>query len=131
MPNFVTTLEILSNPWSESFKEIDTNNLELPSRKEWLYDNTLTIEQVNLWEKIYYEPGVIVVQAAWDPYAEFYIITHNLHLQDLQFVETFYGKNAEHCLELALKKFGISLPKNQIWVDHLTCAMQQKLKTEC
>jgi len=121
--NFVTTLDILKNPWNDEFHVDKSVTIDLPARTEWLYKTELKIEDVRIWEKIYYDPGIIGIYAAWDPYAEFYIITHPSHPK-LKFIQAFYGKDAQFFLEEEVKKYGVQLPKNRIWIDHSICAYQ-------
>ena len=85
---------------------MDSDTLVLPPKQEWDYSRELRIEDVNLWE-IIAEPWDIGFYAAWDPYAQFYLIRiepehwknsystkANPHKRSFQF-ETYYGPGSE------------------------------------
>lgn len=83
----------------------------------WDYEKNPTIEDVKYWEQLYYVPGTIGIYAAYDPYIEFYIIVHNLFLDQNFGIETFYGSGANKNLWKRAKSLGINLPTSQIWVN--------------
>lgn len=108
MPTFKNTLDILSNPWSFEFSE-ENSISNLPSSASWDLDKEITVDDVLLWEQLYYEPGNVGVYAAYNPYTEFYLITYNLFFETELKFETFYGKNAaQQCFDRA-NKLGICL----------------------
>jgi hypothetical protein len=109
---FKTIEEILSDPWNLKSDDVNT----LPARREWQYKSALKFEQVVLWEEIYNQPGNISVYAAWDPYAEFYIIVYNLFSNTPSGIQQFYGIDAVKMLQEKLKTFNITLPTDRIWV---------------
>lgn len=114
MPVYKTTEEILKFPWKD--KEL-TQPLNLRKPGNWHYNSELKINDVVLWEEIYYQPGNIGIYAAWSPYAEYYMITYNLFLNSKYGVETFYADNACKQVWERVKKFGIDLPTNLVWVE--------------
>jgi hypothetical protein len=116
MPLFFTTEEILHNPWISSTEPVSA---DLPARVEWPYKTELMFEEVRLWEQIYCQHGNISVYAAWDPYAEFYILVYNLFANEPQGIKRFYGIDAAQRLQEELKKFEIFLPENRVWVMFL------------
>jgi hypothetical protein len=93
MPTFKNTIDILSNPWSFEFSEENAIS-NLPSSILWESDEEITVSDVLLWEQLYYEPGNVGVYTAYNPYAEFYLITYNLFFETELKFETFYGKTA-------------------------------------
>lgn len=109
---FKTTEEILNDPWNLKSDDVDT----LPARREWQYKTALEFKEVELWEEIYSQPGNISVYAAWDPYAEFYIIVYNLFSNAPFGIQQFYGIDAVKMLQEKLKTFNITLPTDRIWV---------------
>ena len=114
MPFFKSTLNILGKPWEdEAFNPnwMDSNTLVLPPKKNWDYKRELQIEDINLWEVILEHGGGFGIYAAWDPYAEFYMVTIGPGN-----IETFYGKGAQKRLREYLKKWDVPLPNNKIWV---------------
>lgn len=107
-----TTEQILSNSWNESKNEV------FPSRTpaRWLETTALELDDIKLWEQLFYQPGLIGVYVSWEPYEEFYIIVHLLHL-DKRFIEIFYGIDAVDCVLDRCKNFNIILPSNEVFID--------------
>lgn len=109
---------------------MDSDKLILPPCEQWDYSRELRIEDVNIWEVIA-EPWDVGIYAAWDPFAEFFLIRHetdyhtNPHWQDdrvkglprkFQF-ETYYGKQAQKFVLKRAKELGVHLNFNKVWVD--------------
>ncbi len=107
-----TTEQILSSSWNEDKNEVFP--LRTPAR--WLESTSLELDDIKLWEEIFYQPGLIGVYVSWEPYEEFYIIVHLLHL-DKQFIETFYGDDAVARVIERCKNFNIILSSNEIFVE--------------
>jgi len=105
-----STAHIRDNPWEISIDDIDPLSI-IPTRF-WNNIDILKIEDVNLWEQIYFQSGNIAVYAAWDPYADFYMITYNLFINSPLGIETFYGSDSQEIITKKLEKYGIKLP---IW----------------
>lgn len=102
--------DILSSPWGEIVKQ-ETYPNRTPIK--WLEDRNMEIHDVAMWEEIFYEPGAIGVYVSWQPYEEFYIIVHNLHLHHNLF-ETFVGPSAPDLVVERCKLFGIELPYKEV-----------------
>jgi len=120
MPFFKTTYNILTKPWEdESWDDnwMDSDTLVLPPKKDWDYKRELTIEDVSLWEVIYQQGGGLGVYVSWDPYAEFYLITHDHFSIKTNSIETYYGVGAQESVQRRAKELGIPLILNKIWVD--------------
>ena len=118
MPFFKTTKNILVDH-GEYFDAnwMDSNELVLPPRQDWTYDKEMQLEDVDIWEVIG-EYGNIGIYAAWQPYAEFYIIVPNYSLRAAgRDIETFYGTKASIRLTQRAKIYGVNLKQNKIWVD--------------
>lgn len=115
MAVYRTTESLLEKCW-EDLNDFPSTSL-YPARE---YCNTwekLKYSDIRLWELIFHIPGGLSVYAAWDPYTEFYIIVHDLFKKTAEGIEEFYGPNAESNLTDRLKKYGISLPKNRVWIN--------------
>ena len=118
MPFFKTTVNILKDN-NEYFDPnwMDSDKLILPPHTKWPYDRELQIEDIDLWEVIF-EVGSIGLYAAWQPYAEFYLIKPPWQLLEQGWgLETYYGTGAAKKAELRLKELGVSLPKHHVWVS--------------
>lgn len=114
MPFFRTTHNIFKDK-GEHFDPnwMDSNKLELPPQTHWDYKRELQIEDINLWEVIF--EGGFGVYAAWDPYAEFYMLIHPLyHNKD---IEVFYGRNANKRIRKRMKELGIPFYTHKAWVE--------------
>jgi len=114
MPFFKTTYNILTKPdEDEAFdpKWFESDKLVLPPKKEWDYKRDLQIDDVSLWEVIFDLGGGTGLYAAWDPYAEFFMLTFRGS------IETFYGKGAQQRLKARLKELNLNYTEHNYWVD--------------
>jgi hypothetical protein len=120
MPFFKTNKNIFKNlDEDELFEEnwMDSDTLILPPKTEWDYSRDLIIEDVEIWEQIYYEGSGLGLYASWLPYAEFYLITKRLYLINTDSIETFYGKKSgERAFNRAVE-LGMPVQLKKIWVD--------------
>ena len=116
MPFFKTTQNILVNVDQDELHNdnwFDTPFLQLPPNKNWDYSRDLTIEDVNIWEVILQESGRIGVYAAWDPYAEFYMITTGFFNE----IETYQGPKVQKKVQKRMKELGFQFSVKKIIVD--------------
>ena len=127
MAVYRSTQEILGSSW-EDINDIPSTSL-YPQREYCNSWQQLTYNDIKLWELIYHVPGGISVYAAWNPYTEFYIIVHDLFKSLPCGIEQFYGSNAETQVVERLKKFGITLPENQVWINPDIAWMYDKLSS--
>jgi len=122
---FRTTAEILSAVWNQrdfNLTSVPSYPTELPDKQSWLHRSDLTFDRVEVWETLYYKGGVMGMYAAWNPYAEFFVITHTLFLDSAAGVEIFYGQGATRQFYNRAKELGVELPIGPVWVEpeHLT-----------
>ena len=121
MPVFKTTKNILIKKDEDEFFDtnwMDSNKIVLPPNKKWDYKRNLTIEDVDIWEVLYEAGGLFGAYAAWNPFAEFYMITPGHHLLSKGHgIETYSGPNASMQVYKRMKNFGVTLAINQVWVD--------------
>jgi hypothetical protein len=110
-----TFAEILDTPW----QDLDNVGSTTLDNSQWHYIREMQIDDVTLWEQIYYKGGHIGIYAAWDPYAEFYLLVYNLFIDTPLGIRTFYGPNARTQIEEEASRLGITLTQNKIWVDEL------------
>ena len=126
MPTFRTT-EQIKQGWGEFFDEnwMNSNTLILPPKESWKYDREMRIEDVNVWEVIA-EPWDVGVYAAWDPYAEFYLIRREtgyaainwyLHSDRKFEFETYYGPGANQAVQKRMKELNIPFETTEVWVE--------------
>ena len=108
-----TTEEIFKNPWSNVGNLIDTP----PKIENWDYTDVVSISTVNLWETLFFQPGNIGIYASWDPYIEYYILTHNLFLDFQPSILEFYGSGSNKQIIQKCKDLKIEITPNSIWVD--------------
>ena len=121
MPFFKTTYNIFTKPWEdEAFDKnwMDSNKIVLPPKTDWDYARDIKIEDVLLWEVIYQASGGIGVYAAWDPYAEFYMITDRFcTTSNDSSITTYYGSGATKKVIQKMRQMQIPFNVNEIWVD--------------
>jgi hypothetical protein len=122
MPFFRTTHSILKAPWESEYFDpnwMDSDTLVLPPSPLWDYAREMQVEDVDIWEILWQAGGGWGVYAAWCPYAEFYLITHNVEARGVDTMkwETFYGKGAQERLKKRLDELSIPYSQNKIWVD--------------
>jgi len=92
---------------------MDSNVIITPPNKPWDYSRELNIEDIDLWEVIW-ESSLAGVYAAWNPHAEYYLITTPYEKNT---VETYYGAGANAKVIDRLKELGAAVSTNEIWVE--------------
>jgi hypothetical protein len=120
MPFFKTNYNIFTTPWEDELFDpnwMNSDKLVLPPNPSWDYSRELQIEDVDVWEQIYFSSGGLGLYAAWCPYAEFYLITNNLFNGKQPMIETFYGPEAREKAYYRGKELGMPLSLNKIWVE--------------
>lgn len=135
MPFFKSNKDIFLEPWNEEvFNEnwMDSNTLILPSggpndlNNKWDYKRELSVEDIEIWEQIYYQGGGLGLYAAWLPYAEFYMITKHLFMYLNDGIETFYGELASKKAYKRAIELGMPVHLNKIWVSEEDAWLYQK-----
>ena len=120
MPTFKTTKNILTTPWEDELWDdnwMDSDKLILPPHSDWDYKRELQIEDVSVWEVIYQQGGGLGIYAAWDPYAEFYLITQHQFAVRTNAIETYYGPGAQTAVQKRIKELGVPVQAKPKWVD--------------
>jgi len=107
---FVTSKEIIDNLKNLDWEKF-TIPANLPDRDYWIGLSEININDVTLWEKIFYKAGLIGVYAAWNPYADFYIVTFNFFPKNKHIIE-FYKTETDVIKRLA--DLNVNIPVNQI-----------------
>lgn len=121
MPFFKSTYNIFKAPGQdEVFEEnwMESNSVYTPPTKIWDYKRQLKIEDIDIWEVLYEQGGGVGIYAAWEPYAEFYMIRTGW-MEELagRGLETYYGPGSQNKVYQRAKELGIPLATNKIWVD--------------
>jgi hypothetical protein len=114
---FKSTYQILNNPWKEDVPNIDPFPAVCPPSRPWKENRSIELDDVNLWEQIYYEPGIIGVYASWDPKEEFYLVTYNFFLGENTGYKLLRGNSSVDDIVKELQNLGIDIPVNQIKID--------------
>ena len=111
MPLLKTTSYIFNHPWSTAIENLADNPgiSSVTTQKTWTANNSISINDVVLWEQIYYDSGQIGIYAAWDPYEEFYLIVHNLFINTNFGVEIFSGIEAANDVWNRATELGVDL----------------------
>jgi len=130
MPFFKTNKNIFIDTHEDELYNpniYDSDKLVLPPggpddpKAQWDYKRPMTIEDVDIWEMLYWQGGGLAIYAAWLPYAEFYMITpHGLlwwERKSNKRVELFYGPGADFKVQQRASELRIPFRPNQVWVD--------------
>lgn len=97
---------------------MDSNKIITPPKKEWDYKRPMQIEDVDLWEVIYEQGGAVGIYAAYNPYAEFYMIRVGWFLEAQGYgAEIYYGPGAQQKVIKRAEELGIPLSINKQWVE--------------
>lgn len=72
-------------------------------------DGDPEIDDIVIWEQIFYEPGLVGIYAAWSPYANCYIISYDLFQGTSAGMEFITGKDATEIVVEKAKKLGIDI----------------------
>jgi hypothetical protein len=107
---FISSEEIFNHKFDKKYcQHISSKNLQITTDP--------SVADIEVWEEIYFKPGVIGVYAAWDPYCEFYLVYYHV-LSETNFHSlTFFGEDASNKVQKLLAKYDIQLVTNNIWVD--------------
>jgi hypothetical protein len=126
--NFLRTEHLLTGKGDHfDIEWLNSNKVVIPPNEEWDYQRELRLEDVYIWEKIC-QPWQWGVFAAWDPYAEFYVLRHEVnHFRDLSKddempiyeFEYYYGAGAQDRLIQRMKQLDILkyTKFNSTWVE--------------
>jgi hypothetical protein len=131
MPFFKTTYNIIKAPSEKDelfeSKWFESNKLVLPPggpddvKGHWDYNREMTIDDVDIWEQLYFESGGGGIYAAWLPYAEFYMIIPRgfywRYDRSNIGIETYYGPMASQKVYERSLNLGMQIPINQVWVN--------------
>lgn len=77
------------------------------------------IDNVKLWEQIFYKKNYVGIYAAWSPYVEFYILVYEPLLSTEYSYESFFGIDSVKELMFKARQLKIDLKEQFIWVDDL------------
>lgn len=118
MPFFYTNKNIFEDN-GEYFDPnwMDSKTIVTPPKKNWDYKRPLKIEDIDIWEGLYV--GNVDVYAAWNPFAEFYLVKPKHWNEDANHhLQTFYGPSAAEDTYIYVKElYNVSLPITKVWVE--------------
>ena len=102
--NYIYTEEIFSVTWriDPSYK-IDGNPIFKNSKQ------CEHIEEIKLWEILFYQPGGIGVYRAFDPYCDMLIIVHELFINDTNTIEKYFIEKEFGIIINRLKELGVKV----------------------
>ena len=130
MPQFKTTYNILTRVDQDELFDpnwMDSDKVVLPPKTDWDYKREMTIEDVDIWEQLAIGQGGVGVYAAWQPYAEFYLVITGYDNKnsarvvdgvtvDPKKIETYYGQGAQKKVYKRARELGIDLSVYKTWV---------------
>lgn len=113
MPRWKTTEQIVgyrkhSEVFDENWMNYDRIFQYMPEPIPWTEIRPPRIEEIDIWEVITEMSGPIGVYAAWQPYAELYIVTSGWRI-----IQEFSGWNANKRLEEYLIQNNIPYPQGK------------------
>jgi len=108
---FTTTDKIKQGTWI-----LDTVDHSPGNFIDWIGTDSPTIKDVDLWEVVFYEPGLVGVYAACCPYVELYAVVNCLQSHDAAGWKCFSGKDAAVATQEYVTQFGITLQETRDWV---------------
>jgi hypothetical protein len=120
MAQFKTTHNILvEGDKDELFdpKWFTSDKIVYPPKKNWDYARELQIEDIDVWEVLYSQGGGLGLYAAWDPFAEFYMITLPAFKYIPNSIETYYGPKANEKVLKRAQELGIPIVSQKVWVE--------------
>lgn len=106
---FKSTHEVLDCPWEK--KESLTPS-KIPPK--WDCDESITFNDVVIWEQIYHQPGNLGIYVAWSPMDEFYIVVYDLFTNIPEGIKVFKGDNAVQDIISLANKIGIELSVGRV-----------------
>lgn len=119
MPIFKSTKEILENPWVNAHGRTTANTSGLPCHYEWDNSCLITVTDIRIWEQLFFQEGNLGIYVAWDPFAEFYMITYNMFLNTSYGIQTFQGPTAGQEVYNVAKELGIELSFKNVWINSI------------
>lgn len=133
MATYKTTYNILKTPWEEElFNEnwMDKDIPYAPPTVDWDYSREMRIEDVEIWEQIYYATGGLGLYAAYLPYAEFYMITGMWVVEKPSNIECFYGPGSMEAAYKRARELGMPIELKPQWVDDKDLWLYQEQKQD-
>jgi len=120
VPFFKSTYNIFTKPDEDEVFDpnwFDTPFMQLPPSRPWDYKRDITIEDVDIWEQIYFQGGGLGLYVSWSPFAEFYLITHHGFRYKPNSIETYYGPLAAEKAGKRAIELGMPINFKKVWVD--------------
>lgn len=109
-----STHDILRHPWKINFSEqTQISGTKIPL--SWQSPQEITLDDVTFWEQLYFQPGNMGIYVAWSPYAEFYMVVHNLYSYAARGILTFTGNSAHEQLQNYVIPLQINLTVRRVW----------------
>lgn len=124
MPLFRTNKDIFKDRGEEAFESrfMDSNVIQMPKNGKWDYGDILRPERVEIWEVIFEDTWGWGIYAAWEPYAELYMVRTPPDMNDPHsFTNTiydcYYGPGAQDQIMKFMVEHNIPFGTHKIWVD--------------
>jgi hypothetical protein len=120
MALFRSTKDIYKTYGEEVYNSnfMDSNTIVSPKKGKWDYKRELKIEDVEIWEVLYEDTLGWAIYAAWNPYAEFYMIRCPIdHANGTSVYNTYYGAGSQDQIVKFMLENNIHINFNKIWVE--------------
>jgi hypothetical protein len=97
---------------------MDSDTIITPKKGKWDYKRELKIEDVEIWEVLHEDTSGFGIYAAYEPYAEFYMIRNVIdHRIGTSVYDTYYGAGAQDKILKFMLKNNIHVTLNKIWIE--------------
>lgn len=99
------------------------SSIDAPPKEHLSNDKfILDINNVKLWEQIFYKKNYVGIYAAWSPYVEFYILVYEPLIGTECSYESFFKNSGIDNLLIKTNRLNIHLTEKFIWIDYLDLA---------
>lgn len=87
-----------------------------PKTKDWDYKRELKVDDIEIWEALYEDNWGLGIYAAYQPYAEFYMIKYASDIGNRVY-DTFYGAGAQNKIIQFMVSNNIPFSLHDVYVD--------------
>jgi hypothetical protein len=118
MPLYRTNKDIFKDYSEEVFDNRFTSSekLYVPKTGKWDYKRELKVEDIEIWEAIYEDSWGLGIYAAYEPYAEFYMIKYT-DFSGAKIFDVYYGAGSQNKIVQFMIERNIPFDLHDVWVN--------------
>ena len=102
--------EVTESSW------FDSNKIQVPKTSKWDYKRDLQVDDIEIWEALYEDNWGLGIYAAYQPYAEFYMIKYLDHA-GISVLDTYYGAGSQNSIMKFMVENNIPFTTHDVWVN--------------